>query len=115
MSFKMKGPSLYRNTKVTSSGYRSNSPDVNNKQNIIPGNTISMKEENGKPLEKGSIKGKGMTTGKTKVMKPGKDYKFPGDKAVLETPLKKKDCNCWDGYKRVPGTKPCAPGSCKKD
>lgn len=25
-----------------------------------------------------------------------------------------KDCNCWDGYKRVPGTKPCAPGSCEK-
>ena len=27
----------------------------------------------------------------------------------------KKSCNCWDGYSRVPGTKPCAPGSCKKD
>jgi hypothetical protein len=26
----------------------------------------------------------------------------------------KKECNCWDGYKRVPGTKPCAPGSCEK-
>jgi hypothetical protein len=25
-----------------------------------------------------------------------------------------KDCGCWDGYKRVPGTKPCAPGSCEK-
>lgn len=25
-----------------------------------------------------------------------------------------KECNCWDGYKRVPGTKPCAPGSCEK-
>lgn len=23
-------------------------------------------------------------------------------------------CDCWDGYKRVPGTKPCAPGSCEK-
>lgn len=23
-------------------------------------------------------------------------------------------CECWDGYERVPGTKPCAPGSCKK-
>jgi len=26
----------------------------------------------------------------------------------------KSKCNCWDGYKRVPGTKPCAPGSCEK-
>jgi hypothetical protein len=25
-----------------------------------------------------------------------------------------KDCNCWKGYKRVPGTKPCAEGSCEK-
>lgn len=27
---------------------------------------------------------------------------------------KKADCNCWKGYERVPGTKPCAPGSCRK-
>lgn len=26
----------------------------------------------------------------------------------------KGDCECWDGYERVPGTKPCAPGSCRK-
>lgn len=25
-----------------------------------------------------------------------------------------KDCSCWDGYERVPGTKPCEPGSCRK-
>jgi len=25
-----------------------------------------------------------------------------------------KDCQCWDGYERVPGTTPCAPGSCRK-
>jgi len=25
-----------------------------------------------------------------------------------------KNCKCWEGYKRVPGTKPCAPGSCEK-
>ena len=30
------------------------------------------------------------------------------------SPLAKK-CNCWDGYKRVKGTKPCAPGSCEKE
>lgn len=27
---------------------------------------------------------------------------------------KMASCDCWDGYKRVPGTKPCAPGSCEK-
>ena len=30
------------------------------------------------------------------------------------SPYTKKDCNCWSGYERVPGTKPCAKGSCKK-
>jgi hypothetical protein len=25
-----------------------------------------------------------------------------------------KSCKCWEGYKRVPGTTPCAPGSCEK-
>jgi hypothetical protein len=24
-------------------------------------------------------------------------------------------CNCWKGYKRVPGTKPCSEGSCVKE
>lgn len=28
---------------------------------------------------------------------------------------KKNSCNCWDGYKRVAGTEPCAPGSCVKE
>lgn len=23
-------------------------------------------------------------------------------------------CNCWKGYGRVPGTRPCASGSCRK-
>tara|TARA_R100001443_G_scaffold19413_2_gene30936 strand:- start:572 stop:799 length:228 start_codon:yes stop_codon:yes gene_type:complete len=30
------------------------------------------------------------------------------------SPLNKRKCNCWKGHKRVPGTKPCAKGSCKK-
>ena len=30
------------------------------------------------------------------------------------SPYTKKDCNCWSGYERVPGTEPCAKGSCKK-
>ena len=87
MAFKLP-PSSYLIPR-TKSGYRKNSPDVNNKQNIIPSNKISMKEKNGKPLEKGNIKGTGLTTGKTKIMKPGKNYTFPGDNEVLETPTKK--------------------------
>lgn len=26
-----------------------------------------------------------------------------------------ESCDCWKGYKRKPGTKPCAPGSCVKE
>ena len=32
-----------------------------------------------------------------------------------KSPMKKKSCTCWEGHSRVPGTEPCAPGSCKKD
>jgi hypothetical protein len=28
---------------------------------------------------------------------------------------KRTGCTCWTGYKRVPGTKPCSPGSCVKE
>ena len=35
--------------------------------------------------------------------------------AIESSPMKAKSCNCWKGHSRVPGTKPCAPGSCKKD
>ena len=44
-------------------------------------------EENGDPLEKGDIKGTGLTTGITITMKPGKSYEFPGDEEVLEEPV----------------------------
>jgi len=58
---------------------------------------------------------------------PMKNYKNPQDYKVFNmgnkpaptkmtgSPMLKKDCNCWDGYKRVAGTKPCAKGSCTKE
>ena len=30
------------------------------------------------------------------------------------TARRKASCDCWEGYERVPGTKPCAEGSCRK-
>jgi hypothetical protein len=35
-------------------------------------------------------------------------------KGYLEE-TKRTGCTCWAGHKRVPGTKPCAPGSCMKE
>ena len=87
--FKMKGPSLYPNLRRSADGYRKNSDAVNDDAVIVPSNEITMTEEDGKPLAKGKIKGTGLTTGNTKIMKPGRNYKFPGDNEVLEEPVDK--------------------------
>jgi hypothetical protein len=56
---------------------RRGAPDVNNKVNIIPSGNITMKGVN--------FPVKGVDNlGNTKIMKPGKDYKFPGT-IVTET------------------------------
>ena len=89
MAYKQSGPSLYPNLQRSSHGYRIGYTD--SKSKVLPGDkdgtTISMKEENGDPLEKGDIKGVGLTTGKTVTMKPGETHVFKGDSEVLETPL----------------------------
>lgn len=42
------------------------------------------------------------------------------ERPPIENPMplqpmgKASNCDCWDGYCRVPGTKPCEPGSCEK-
>ncbi len=67
--------------KTSTKGYIHDSPDVNNKQNIIQGNQITMK----------GVKFKVLGTddrGYTKIMYPGYDYVFPGAKYVIEKPLK---------------------------
>lgn len=67
--------------KVSKKGYLKNSPDVNNKQNVIPGNKITMKGVEFKVL---GIDDRGYA----KVMYPGYDYTFPGAKYVIEKPIK---------------------------
>ena len=62
-------------------GYKRDSPDVNNKVNIIPSGDITMKGVDFK------VKGTD-NLGNTKIMKPGKNYKFPGN-IVKETKYKK--------------------------
>ena len=66
---------------ITRTGYKKDSPDVNNDFNIIPNGDISMKNVDFK------VKGTD-NLGNTKIMKPGKNYKFPGD-YVVETRIKK--------------------------
>jgi len=67
-------------SKISKTGYRRDSPDKDNKCNIIPSGDISMKNVDFK------VKGTD-NLGNTKIMKPGKNYKFPGD-YVTETKVK---------------------------
>ena len=67
--------------KMSTTGYNKDSPDVNNDFNIIPNGDISMKNVDFK------VKGTD-NLGNTKIMKPGKNYKFPGNH-VVETRIKK--------------------------
>ena len=66
---------------MSTQGYKKNSPDVNNAVNIIPSGDITMKGVEFK------VKGTD-NLGITKVMEPGKNYKFPGT-IVKETKYKK--------------------------
>ena len=77
MSFKMRGPSFY-----STKGYKRNSPDVGKKENIIPSGDITMKGVDFPVRGEDNL-------GNVKIMKPGKDYKFPGT-IVKETKHKKK-------------------------
>ena len=67
--------------KLSTQGYKRNSPDVNNAFNVIPSGDITMKGVDFK------VKGTD-NLGNTKIMEPGKNYKFPGN-TVTETKYRK--------------------------
>lgn len=67
---------------ISTKGYKRNSPDKDNSYNIIPSGDITMEDVDFPVL---GIDNKG----NKKVMKPGKNYKFPGN-VVLEVPMKKQ-------------------------
>jgi hypothetical protein len=62
-------------------GYKKNSPDKDRPYNVIPSGEITMKNVEFPVLGIDNL-------GNSKVMKPGKDYSFPGN-VVLEVPLRK--------------------------
>jgi len=84
----MRGPSLYTDPNGFRKGHNADKEKVK-----IPSGSITMKEEDGSPLEAGPLYGTGTTTGETKYMEPGKDYEFTGDNEVVESklPLKQKE------------------------
>ena len=62
-------------------GYKKNSPDVEKPYNVIPSGDITMKGV--EFMVKGTD-----NLGNTKIMQPGKNYKFPGS-IVTEIKIKK--------------------------
>jgi len=76
MGFKLPNSSI--KSAISTTGYKSNSPDVDNDVNIIPSNKITMKGVDF------PVKGVG-SNGVTKNMKPGKDYDFGDADYVVET------------------------------
>ena len=67
-------------TKVSTRGYKRNSPDVNASSLIIPSGNITMQGVDFPVLGIDNL-------GNKKVMQPGKNYKFKGS-SVLEIPIK---------------------------
>ena len=65
---------------ISKTGYLKDSPDINQPQNVIPGNKITMKGVDFKVLGTDN-------RGYTKVMYPGYDYTFPGARYVVEKPF----------------------------
>ena len=63
--------------KFSTMGFKRNSPDVNNDVNIIPSGDITMENVAFKVRGEDNL-------GNVKIMKPGKNYKFPGT-VVKET------------------------------
>ena len=72
--------------KVSKTGYKKNY-NKNEPALIVPSSEITMKENNGKPLEKGPILGID-NLGNMTIMQPGLDYSFPGS-YVYELPMAK--------------------------
>jgi len=50
---------------------------------------------------------------KTEKAKTYEEHLALKEKGYDHSPYDKK-CNCWKGHERVPGTKSCAKGSCRK-
>jgi hypothetical protein len=78
MTFRMRKPNPKGETRVSLcsiEGYKDDSPDKDNDMNIIHSNSITME---GVPHDVIGTDERG----NTKLMKPGENYKFPGNKVT---------------------------------
>jgi hypothetical protein len=78
VGFKQKNPLFF---KTSIKGYKKDSPDINEPKLKIPSNKITMEDVEFLVHGKDNL-------GNEKIMKPGKNYTFPGD-YVIETPIRK--------------------------
>jgi len=78
MSFKLRKPNPKGETRVclhSIEGYKSDSPDKDNDINVVHSSTITME---GVPHD---VEGTD-DLGNVIIMKPGKNYQFPGEKVI---------------------------------
>tara|TARA_R110000803_G_scaffold7497_1_gene24136 strand:+ start:2327 stop:2563 length:237 start_codon:yes stop_codon:yes gene_type:complete len=68
---------------ISKTGYKKNSKDKNKPYNVIPSGDITMKDVEVEVLGIDNL-------GNKKLMKPGSNYKFPGD-IVLEIPINNRN------------------------
>tara|TARA_R100001082_G_scaffold110656_2_gene91231 strand:+ start:1542 stop:2294 length:753 start_codon:yes stop_codon:yes gene_type:complete len=99
---------------VSKNGYRRGHSPTDYK--VVPSNEISMLENDGSPLEAGTLLGIGTTTGNKKIMKPGETYTFKGDDSVIETPLAMVDIGSqmMQGYTEALSDAEVAAGATQK-
>jgi hypothetical protein len=77
--------------------------------------TVEKKGDEFFVIEDGDEKAAGPFDSKEKAQARAKELNNLENLETEETHKEAKGkCECWEGYKRVPGTKPCAPGSCEK-
>jgi hypothetical protein len=77
--------------------------------------TVEKKGDEFFVIEDGDEKAAGPFDSKEKAQARAKELNELENLETEETHKEAKGkCECWNGYERVPGTKPCAPGSCRK-
>jgi hypothetical protein len=122
MGYKMKGWSGYQNSPIKNKKLEKVVDELYNASKMHKGQAETIDKHIDDMSADSPAKKRGLWDNIHAKRKRGEKMRSKGDKgAPTDKALKesqspaKKSCSCWKGYSRVPGTKPCAPGSCKKD
>tara|TARA_R110002020_G_scaffold1377_1_gene6331 strand:- start:129 stop:482 length:354 start_codon:yes stop_codon:yes gene_type:complete len=116
MSYKMKGFSGFKNSPVKSKQLKKVVKELKGAVEAH-GRQANVVEDHIDKMEESPVKKRGLWDNIHAKRKRGEKMRSKGDKgAPTEKALKESQspAKCWEGYKRVPGTKEFSKGSCKK-